>query len=126
MSDTDEYSDGSDDDTEVDFNRVEEDDETDVEEENVSLPNKDKNHTTISETSSANSHKCTFCKRVYFNSSSLQRHIMAIHRPNFVECPVSSCKKKIKSNQLSEHLRRIHNNINKSPKVSSIHFIQTS
>lgn len=80
MSDTDEYSDGSDD---------KEDDKTDVEEENVSVPNKDKNQNTISNTSSAN-----------------------------LQTKYKSSKKQIKKTQLSDHFHQTHNNFNKAPKVS--------
>lgn len=108
MSDTDEYSDRSDDDTDVD-RKPEEHDETDIEQKNVSVPNKDKNQNTVPKTSSANSQtKCKYCKRVYSCPSSLERHIMAIHRPTFVKCPISSCMRQIKTVLMYNHLRRTH------------------
>lgn len=90
------------------------DDETDVEEANVSVQNKEKNQNTVPKTSSAESNtKCKLCNRVYSSPSNLKRHMMTEHKLTFAECPVSSSKKQFESTQMDQHLRRTHNS-NKS------------
>lgn len=105
MSDTDENSNSSDDDTDVD-QKPEKDDETEIEEDNVSVTNKDKNQNTVPKKWWQT--QCKYCKLV-LKRTSLKRHIMSVHKPTFVECPMSSCNKQIKTTQMSDHLRRSHN-----------------
>lgn len=96
--------------SDTDENNDHSDDETDVDEVNLSVPNEEKNQNTVPETSSAESNtKCKLCNRVYSSSSNLKRHMMAEHKSTFVECSVSSCKEQIESNRMDQHLRRNHN-----------------